>query len=104
MRHGKRLTKAQKLLLHLLAHNPERDNYTVSEAVTIKGISKHLNCGTSYTSYLIKKFEDMGYLSRSKAKIILGTRTKDACFLTKLGLAVAKELEASITKRRKKVK
>jgi len=76
----------------------------VSEAVTAKGISKHLKYSISYTSYLINKYELMGYITRSKARIILGNRAQDSVFLTENGLKLAKELEASITKRWKRVK
>ena len=70
----------------------------VSEEVTAKGISKHLKYSTSYTSYLINKYEHDGLINRSKAKVILGNRVQDSIFLTENGLKLAKELQTSIKK------
>ena len=76
----------------------------VSEEITIKGISRRLKCSIGYTSYLVNKDECEGLICRSKAKIILGNKAQDSVFLTETGLKLAKELEASISKRWKKAK
>jgi DNA-binding MarR family transcriptional regulator len=87
-----------------LAHNHERDNYIVSDAVTVIGISKHLKCSIGYASYLINKYGREGLISRSKAKVVLGNRVQESVFLTESGINLVKELEASILKQWKRVK
>lgn len=97
---SEKLTKEEELLLLLLEHNYEKDNHVVSESITEQGISVELNCTIGYTSCLLKKNEENGYIYRTKLKIINGTRNRYVFFLTDTGLELAREIKNIIVKRK----
>ena len=86
------LTIAQRLLLHLLKHTKERDNYVVSENITLLGIQEELGCDAGYLSRLVKQYEKEELIVRMKKVIKNKKRRYCVFYLTEMGIQIATDI------------
>ena len=87
------LTIEQLIFLHLLKFNHQHDDSIVTALITEQGIKNELNCSLGFVSQLLKKNEDIGYIFRTKSKIVRSRKKQNVFFLTENGLKLAKEIQ-----------
>jgi DNA-binding MarR family transcriptional regulator len=86
------LTKEQLMFLHLLKFNHQQDDFIVTDLITEQGIKNEINCTLGLVSRILKKNEEIGYIFRTKLKIVKCRRKQNVFFLTENGLIIATEI------------
>jgi DNA-binding MarR family transcriptional regulator len=93
------LTKEELVLLYLLENNNNGncDDYIAPETATAQGIQKAVKCNSGYLSRILRKFENDGYIRRSKSKIAKKKRKQYAFYLTDKGEKFAEKLKINLS-------
>jgi len=84
-KHGKKLTKAEELLIHLSKFEHHKDDYFVPIQVTEEGLQRELCCSRSLISSILRNYEKVGFIYRIKSKVDRKKYKQFAFFLTKSG-------------------
>jgi CRP-like cAMP-binding protein len=87
-------TIEERLFVHLMNFNDQRDKYVVSVLLTQKGICGYFECSVSHISRVLKQNEIQGFIYRKKVHIKDEKIKQYAFFLTEEGIYKGVELSS----------